>query len=355
MKKSTRILYVGALWAGGTCLQRMEALKDLGYYVLGIDTHPEHVRFVEKRLPYRIRLRLYRAGWERLGAKDLAGVNARILNLVNENKNWEILWIDKGLTIEPQTIDEVKFKIPDCTIVGYSPDDMSARHNQSRQFLQHLNKYDVYFTTKSYGVSELKLLGARKVEFIANGFDLKTHRPVTVTSVQKQLFGGAVGFIGDFEKERAESLSFLGDNDIHVRVWGSNWHKCRKNLKNVSLERKCLWGENYSLGLCAFDINLCFLRKINRDLQTQRSVEIPACGGFMLAERTQEHIQLFAEGREAEYFGSNLELVDKTKYYLKNSEERKKIASAGRKRCIKSGYSNHHRMGEMLNIIRTLR
>lgn len=101
-----------------------------------------------------------------------------------------------------------------------------------------------------------------------------------------------------------------------------------------------LYSDNYVKALQSFKISLCFLRKMNFDQQTTRSVEIPACGGFLMAERTNEHLSLFEENKEAVYFSSNKELLEKCKFYLKNDPERKQIIENGHKRCIQSGYSN---------------
>lgn len=117
---------------------------------------------------------------------------------------------------------------------------------------------------------------------------------------------------------------------------------------NLDVRNEFLFGEDYSKAISATKINLNFLRKINRDEVTSRSVEIPACGGFMLAERTHRHMDFFAEGREADFFSSDKELLAKTKMYLDNDKCREKIAYAGRKRCLHDGYSMRVQLVSML-------
>jgi len=85
-------------------------------------------------------------------------------------------------------------------------------------------------------------------------------------------------------------------------------------------------------------ISLGLLNRQNRDLQTSRSFEIPACGGFMLAERTEEHRLYFEEDREAAYFGSWDELIQKLRFYAAHERPRTEIAMAGYRRCLRSSY-----------------
>lgn len=342
MAVSLRILYVGDLWKGSTSLQRMVALEEAGHIITPIDTLPDYLKAKSNELLPRAMRKLF-------GPLDRVKANARLIKMIEEKK-FDIVWIDKELTIRPETLKTIKGLQAGCVIAGYSPDDMNNRANQSKNFLRGLGLYDIYFTTKSYGVSELRDMGCRRVEFIANAYDPHTHRPVDVSDKDRDRFGGPVGFIGQWERERQDSILCLAQQGIRVRIWGPAWRKWEKH-PNLRIEKRCLWADDYAKAICAFDINLCFLRKINRDLQTTRSIEIPACGGFMLAERTDEHLELFEEGKEAEFFGSDEELLDKVKYYLAHDEERERIACAGRERCLKSGYSYHDRLQNAISKI----
>ena len=68
----------------------------------------------------------------------------------------------------------------------------------------------------------------------------------------------------------------------------------------------------------------------------------------MLGERTGRHLEFFEEGKEAEFFDSNEEMLQKVEYYLEQNGAREKIAQAGRDRCVKSGYSMRAQLNQML-------
>jgi len=341
---------VGALWEGSTALQRMQAFTEIGHSVIGLNYATSDSNKKSLCLYNRIIGKLYRLGAHNLRTPDFANINYQIKECVNTN-HFDCVFFDKCLTIDIETFKFIKACQPHCFIIGYSPDDMFGRHNQSRQFLDSLSLYDCYFTTKSYGVDELKLLGCKCVHFLGNAYDPKTHRPILMTDSERKVFGGSVGFIGAWENDRARSIVHLAQSGIVVRVWGDGWERCQQKHANLRLEYKSIWAADYAKGICSFDINLCFLRKINRDLQTQRSIEIPACGAFMLAERTSEHQLLFSEGVEADFFDSDDELFQKIIFYLEHPDIRKQIARSGRDRTITGGYSYADRMNQILEIV----
>ena len=68
----------------------------------------------------------------------------------------------------------------------------------------------------------------------------------------------------------------------------------------------------------------------------------------MLAERTQDHLDLFEEGVEAEYFDTREELKDKIVYYLNEPDKRKIIALAGYNKCMALGLSYNDTMQKLI-------
>lgn len=334
-----RILFVGPLVAGSTTLQRCQTLQREGHQLTAVNTLPAPWSRVALTLPYRA---LHRLG----GPYDLAFANHQLLALARTPAP-DVVWIEKGRTIEAATLRALRGRWPLAAIVAYSPDDMFNPRNQSRQWRACLPLYDLHVTTKRHNRSELREAGARDVLVVVGSFDSLVHRPMPVDEATRTRFGGDVGFIGWPEPERAQSMRSLAEHGVPVRIWGpwAAWHGTHPNLR---IEGRPLWTDDYARAISAFRINLCFLRKVNRDRHTSRTIEIPACGGFMLAERTDEHLELFEEDREAVYFSSDEELLEKVTYYLAHEAERVRIAAAGRARCWSGGYAYEHRLRDVL-------
>ncbi len=264
---------------------------------------------------------------------------------------YDVMWVDKGIAVAASTLERARRAQPGMRLVSFSADDMTHRHHNSVRYLASLPHYDLHVTTKSRNVGRLAELGARDVLFVDNGYDTRAHRPWSPDGAGSRRFAADVGFVGTYERSRADAMLRLAEHGVPVRVWGHHWRRYRRSHSNLVVECAALSGDDYAKAISATRVNLAFLRKAYADLQTTRSVEIPACGGFMLAERTEEHRRLFEEGREAEFFDSFDELLRKCRHYLEHEEQRARIALAGRQRCLDGGYSNAERLAGALDYL----
>jgi spore maturation protein CgeB len=336
---------VGGYGGFNTSRHRLEALESLGCDVTVVDSALDRVALAGRRWA-SVSSRLFRHGLP-VAAADPAGDRTRLLAAAAAGPV-DLVWLEKALTIGARAVAALRALQPGAAIVGFSPDDMQARHNQSRQFLAALPCYDAFLSTKSDNVAELGALGARRVLCVPNGYDPAAFRPMPLDEDARERLGGDIGFIGTHEADRAAQMLELARRGLEVRVWGNGWQGLAGVHPRLRIEGRPLYGDDYARACAAFAINLGFLRKLNRDRQTTRSVEVPACGGFLLAERTEEHRALFVEGEEAEFFADVDELEDKCRRYLAEPAARARVAAAGRRRCLDGGYSNAARISQAL-------
>lgn len=350
MISDLRILFVADLNAYSKGMGRVRALQDLDVPITALShtaTGGAESGFASITMVDRI---LWKLGVQR----DKAGINRRLLDAAKE-VGPHIIWIEKGNMIRPSALRALRRIAPDALLVSYAEDDMFLAHNRTRAYVKGLSCYDCVFTTKApnVGPSELPALGARRVIAVDKSYDPHVHFPVGVSEADVERYGADVGFVGTFEAARARSLSYLAENGIAVRVWGNGWEAWAARPPGLIIEDRAVVNTEHDLAytksLCATKINLGFLRKLNRDTQTDRTMEIPACGAFMLAERSDDHLRLFEEGREAAFFGSDDELLEKVRYYLGHEDERAAIARAGRQKCLDAGYSETERMRLMID------
>jgi spore maturation protein CgeB len=257
----------------------------------------------------------------------------------------DIVFIINGVQIRPSILRKIKKKNSHIKLVSWSQDDMYAWHNRSIYYTFGLKYYDLIVTQKSYNVEELKTIGAKNVLFQNKAYSKYSHIPYECHDYNEV----DVLFVGFFEKERFESMLYLADNGVVINIYGSKWEEYTDFHDNLIVHNVKLAGKEYSKAISCAKLTLCFLRKVNRDLQTSRSIEIPACRGFMVAERTSEHASMLEEDKEAVYFNSNEELLAKVQYYLVNDKRRGLIAKQGYKKITNGGFSYNDRVSQILS------
>ena len=259
----------------------------MGHTLLAVDTLPPYGAGRWRVLRGLMSRTNELVDWRRANHKLLAGVRSFRPDLV---------WVDKGLLIRPWVLQRVRGLYPLVSLVHYSPDDMMNPFNQSKLYLAGIPVYHLHVTTKSYNIKELKEIGARHVIFVGNAFDESVHFPRELSSAELAEYKCYVGFVGGFEAERFATMQYLARNGVDVVFRCPDWSHFKRRYevtKGLTVIERWYVEDDYAKVVSATKVNLGFLRKCNRDRQTTRSVEIPACGGFMLAERTNEHSELF--------------------------------------------------------------
>ncbi len=263
----------------------------------------------------------------------------------------DLVWIDKGPWIRAATLRRLRQAA--CRgggaahLVHYTP-DAAFVCNRSRHFDRAVPAYDLVITNKRYELDAYRTRGAREVLLLPPGFDLEHHRPRRPSAPEADRYRSDVAFIGTYAPGRERYLAPLAALDLDLAIWGNGWRGCSDRRILSRFRGGPLTGDDYARGLSAARIGLGLLSPQVPDRCTTRSVEIPACGTFLLAERTGEHQALFREGVEAAFFGGEEELVEKVGHYLEHDAERRRIAEAGRRRCLESGYSYQHQLRSIL-------
>ena len=334
-----KILYIGPDYPGsnGTCWR--DAFLELGHDVRTINDE------LYDPAPATLAGKVYRRLRGRPDQEQLDRLNALIVQEVNAFQPAFTFYV-KAYFVYPETLEHTRRIGPNFV---YMNDDMFNPQNQTFPFFDNIQRMDCILTTKSYNVAEFRAAGAPMAVYIPNAYDPHIHFPAKLDDRERDRFGGDVAFLGTFRPERADFLCGLADarHNLRFNIWGGGWEKmCR--IDNLHRRRRwsnlgpCvrgreLWCADMSKAIQANKISLGLLYQKNRDLHTSRSFEIPACGGFMLAERTEEHRLYFEEDKEAAYFSSFDEMMDKIWFYSSHDSLRERIAQAGYERCMRSG------------------
>lgn len=120
----------------------------------------------------------------------------------------------------------------------------------------------------------------------------------------------------------------------------------------ASANRGARWGMKMYQALKSGRINFnSSIDLAEKELTNMRMFEISAVGAFQIVERDATLAKYFEPGTELETFQSIPELLEKVDYYLANPEQRRAIADAGRRRCMRD-HSMEQRIKEFDSIIR---
>ena len=189
-------------------------------------------------------------------------------------------------------------------------------------------------------------LGCRDVRHLPFGYDATLFKPVELSAKG----GPQVLFVGGADDDRARFMrAFIARGPTPTLV-GGYWEQYT-DLR--TLDRGLLAPDEVRLATGSAAVNLCLVRRANRDGHVMRSYEIPAIGGFMLAEDTQDHREMFGEeGRCVLYFATPEMAAEKAQWALARPAERARMAAAAHSHVVGGRHTYSDRLRHILDTLR---
>ncbi len=252
----------------------------------------------------------------------------------------DLILICKGAFISPKTLAHIK-RTTEAALINYATDDPFNPRVSTPDLVDAIPLYDTYVCTKRGIMVDVAKAGCPSAIYVPFGYKPAVHFPeAPTTSEEHRRFDSDVAFIGGCDDDRVPFFKTLVEAipTLNLALYGGFWDR-KRDLRRYW--RGFAVGRDFRLALGGTKIAINLVRRANRDGHTMRSFEIPACGAFMLAERTSEHTALFAEGHAAAYFASPKELVEKVQHYLANEDERTAIAGMART-TVTTGHHTYH-------------
>lgn len=336
-ESSLRIAFIGP--AHGTSLHHARALERLGHEVSHIDPWAWLGR---SKWAGRW---LHHAGGLGVGLR----IDRQLFSAVAAARP-EFIFVNQGEFLGPSLIR--RLRTLNAPIVNHTNDNPFSgrdglRFHRCRKALPY---YDLLAIPRTENVTQAKQRGLRNVTRFWFTADEVAHRPRKVIHDAPQSYAADVAFIGTWMLERGPFMADLIRRGVPVSIWGDRWQKAPEWPVIAAHWRGpgIYDDENYAAAIQSAKICLGLLSKGNRDLHTSRSVEIPALGSLLCAERTSEHLALYEDGVEAVFWNDAEECAEQCHRLLADDALRAGIAARGHERALRNNLFNEPLMAGIL-------
>jgi hypothetical protein len=233
-----------------------------------------------------------------------------------------------------------------ATCVNFSTDDPWNRALRAGWFLDALPEYDVICTPRMANIEDFRRIGCADVRFLPFAYDPMTFSADLSADVA-ELDQPDVLFVGGADRDRFGFIKEFAAAGPRLTLVGGYWDRYPlPDARDLGLQPA-----DVVMGLTlAAKVNLCLVRRANRDGHVMRSFEIAAVGGCMLAEDTAEHRLIFGEDEDcALFFKTPKQAASLAAELFGDTERRRQLAVAARARVVSGGHTYGDRLSAMLS------
>ncbi len=234
------------------------------------------------------------------------------------------------------------------TKINFLTDDPWNPIHLAPWFFPSLPHYDIIYSPRKDNMQDLEKAGCKNVKYLPFAYNRDLFYPEKPTESEKEQYISDVIFAGGGDSDRVQYISALIKAGMKVHLYGGYWDNYpatkgySKGFADSQMLRKAI---------ATAKISLCLVRKANRDGNCMRTFEVPAIGGCMLTEYTQEHQEIFGlDGENVVYFKTIPEMVEKALWLLDNESERQKLANNAHLLITQGGHTYGDRLKTMLEL-----
>jgi spore maturation protein CgeB len=275
-------------------------------------------------------------------------INRELLTAVRAGRP-EVVFFDKPIHYTKETIEEIKHT--GAQTISYNQDGPFGPRNDGcwHQFYKIFRLFDLHCLFRKADVARYSQWGLNHIKTIFSFEPSMQFAPPAGWADKDRI--RQVSYIGSPFEERPRFLMDLAEKkQIPLVISGPRWNKFLSPERYARyVSDGYLRDTEYRETIWKSRINLGFVSHQNEDDIGHKCIEIAACGGFLLAERTDGHRECFEEDREAVFFSSVEECADKARFYLGRPDLREAIGQRARERAVRSGYDNDTQLARILN------
>jgi spore maturation protein CgeB len=327
-----KILIIGSKNSGSLELSYKRALEALGEISVDHYDPDQELSFPQGRIVRRL-------------AKQLIFYIAsnQIINFIKNNRfYYDLIIIFKGYNILPGAVQKVKELCSKSVLVcinGDDPFNIQSRGATNRNIIESIKNYDYYAIWSRELVSKLQKFGAQNVIHLPFGYDTWNHfRPETIDDG----LSNTITFVGCWDKEREQLLTKLAD--FPLRIFGAFWDRIKRNspLKNKVTPHN-IYGAELRKVIFSSKASLNIMRPQNHGAHNMRTFEIPAMGGLLITNYSDEQNAIFPNGVASLMYRDSDDLIRIVDSVLHDKYRRSEIISEAMTRCYSNSYLDRAR------------
>jgi hypothetical protein len=249
-------------------------------------------------------------------------MNEKFISLLKSKKpDYAFFWLIYDEFYISTLINMKKYS-PNTKFINLFGDDDTLFYNFSNYYSKF---FDHNISLQNGFIKNYKKLKIDNVEFLW-GINTSNFKPLEIDKEYD------ITFIGTPKEDRYEMIKYLIDSGVKVNIFGAGWE--------IYPDMRKFWkgrinNSDYIKVINKSKINLSFSKNYaGKPHYKIRTLEVLACKSFLLTEYFKGNLAFFKKGKEIIMFENKEDLLNKVKYYLKNSYKREKVAHASYKKVI---------------------